>query len=115
MLLPLLGTRPHQHFPLGLSEDSLLLSPKRARFNASSSAVPKARTSAHLLPPPLHSACFREGVHPCSSPQGARLLSQGLWRRELTLNEVLTAVLCVLVYNAPVSPGGKVNFYRGPI
>ena len=25
-------------------------------------------------PPPLHSACFRGGVQPCSSPQGACLL-----------------------------------------
>ena len=44
LLLPLLGTRPHQHFPPGPSEDSLLLSAKRARLNGSSSAVPKAST-----------------------------------------------------------------------
>lgn len=78
LLLTLLGAHGLRHFPPGLSEDSLLLSLKRAYLSGSFSAVPKAETLAacfpsHLLWPAFGrgSTLFPSGSHEVSSsPQG---------------------------------------------
>lgn len=105
----------------GLPEDSLLLSPKRACLNGSSSA--KAQTSSHLLPSPhnLLKGCFGGGHGggdpPLFQPPGSTSVRKCPGPLEKAVNPTKFQPLCSgysLMSFSHQPWRERFNFYRGP-